>query len=1047
MLSGSRKFYIWLICIVALVVFWLVLTHREQIPSIPRAGTTENFIEPNIPTISIEPTKPGQITVWQAERARHININPKTGQIEEEFGFERLLHKGPDRYIVEKPFLNGYRKDMSFFITADRATVALEKDTESPMPKQATLSGNVLICFVPAEAAGFPVSFIYLDKVDYTADESRFSSTGPVRFVSSEAVMLGKGMQLIYNNDVYRIELLKIDRLEKLHFKTATGQGLFTRSSQNAQMQDNAGKSVDSKKQPQAYKCILADEVKIETAGQIIRTDLLRINEIFPQRSSGRETQHRPESASASPNELTEEILPIPPEAPEPNEKSFNVLITCKGGITFIPADSDELQIAAVDRQNIENNQTGHFDPLDKRAQFRADVINFFTGSGNILADGPVGLHLFTSSLIADQSDASTTPMTITAERQFRYLPGENRAIFDGNCIWTMYPDGADKTSKNTLSTPRLIIDLVPDANSEAPVFSDIIAAGPSELALNTADDFSPENDSFAPVTIIAHKETRFVAAVSQAVFDGDCLATVWPQGTKGPQKYTLSAPKLTLDLTNDNGRSSLLSSLLAVGPAELVLYEDNAGWTMPLRINASKEFRYLSSQNLAVFEGDCLATISPSDADRYTLASPRLTIALNDKADSGASLLSDIVAAGPAELTFRTSKLLAAATPPAGDIKINAQEQFRYYTDSGQMIFEGNCLCRMPAKVASATVENQLATPKLTVGLAKEKSSQNAAFDMSIDHLTAIGPAKLTFHVEDVFDSQPDGKPAVITITAREKAQFWPAQNKAMFEGDSVCQMVRSSGELEYRYRLAAPRTQMTLTENTAVNGTASRAVLEQLASDGENVKLSIIRTAGGQQIGGTEIKCRQFSYTSADELFTAIGPGIIKIDNSSASTQQKSDSSLLSLESPGWMIIDNFDKLTYSAESNQLTADNETDSLMLRYVPIIDGRYQQPTEAAAGRIEAKLAQTDTERLQLLSLHASRGTRYEQPATKDKTAISFIAGEFIYDSNSSIIKGWADENYPCIINGTAGGYFELNQKTGQLKIKMTGPSSIQLNP
>jgi hypothetical protein len=93
------------------------------------------------------------------------------------------------------------------------------------------------------------------------------------------------------------------------------------------------------------------------------------------------------------------------------------------------------------------------------------------------------------------------------------------------------------------------------DASTE-----DIIAPGLSELTFYVNDIVGAEpNKAAVPVKITARKETKFLPALNHVIFEGDCLCTMDPNSQ---QKYTLSAPKLRINLSKDKNEQSSASAI-----------------------------------------------------------------------------------------------------------------------------------------------------------------------------------------------------------------------------------------------------------------------------------------------------------------------------------------------------------------------------------------------------------------------------------------------------------------------------------------------------
>ncbi|MHC4544386.1 MAG: hypothetical protein ACYTDW_07440, partial [Planctomycetota bacterium] len=84
----------------------------------------------------------------------------------------------------------------------------------------------------------------------------------------------------------------------------------------------------------------------------------------------------------------------------------------------------------------------------------------------------------------------------------------------------------------------------------------DTIATGPSELTFYTGDLIRPEaNETVVPVKISAQKKAQFLPMSNQALFEGDCRCEMVREDTNSQQKFALSAPRLTVDLSSDKDK------------------------------------------------------------------------------------------------------------------------------------------------------------------------------------------------------------------------------------------------------------------------------------------------------------------------------------------------------------------------------------------------------------------------------------------------------------------------------------------------------------
>jgi hypothetical protein len=195
---------------------------------------------------------------------------------------------------------------------------------------------------------------------------------------------------------------------------------------------------------------------------------------------------------------------------------------------------------------------------------------------------------------------------------------------------------------------------------------------------------------------------------------------------------------------------------------------------------------------------------------------------------------------------------------------------------------------------------------------------------------------------------------------------------------------------------------------------------------------------------VGGIELKCRKFDYDAEAEIFLATGPGIIKVDNSGI-PEPSAGTRGFSLRRPCYAFLQNFDTLRYFSQSNLVTADARSQGpLRIDYVPIIKGKYGGPAKtswqvATANHIEAELMEAADGQTELSTLTASAGVTYEDDNNQ------FAGNELFYDHGKSVMKVTGDRVQPCYFNGSLVDGIEYNLKTGKVKARVVGPSTLQL--
>ena len=201
MLLYSRRFTIWLVSFLAVLVVYFIYTRLTRTPTIPTnimltpAGQLADVQDPNA---SIG--KVGGVGVGIIKNARYTTLNDQK-QVEREFGFEELLHQDGNEWEIEKPYMNIYRRSFNCSIKGDRANVAVEVAGGRITPRQGMLMGNVIIRILPKQKDAAGEITLFLDDIAFSADKSLFSTTGPVELVSENVRLAGTGVEIIYNGN------------------------------------------------------------------------------------------------------------------------------------------------------------------------------------------------------------------------------------------------------------------------------------------------------------------------------------------------------------------------------------------------------------------------------------------------------------------------------------------------------------------------------------------------------------------------------------------------------------------------------------------------------------------------------------------------------------------------------------------------------------------------------------------------------------------------------------------------------------------------------
>jgi hypothetical protein len=333
--------------------------------------------------------------------------------------------------------------------------------------------------------------------------------------------------------------------------------------------------------------------------------------------------------------------------------------------------------------------------------------------------------------------------------------------------------------------------------------------------------------------------------------------------------------------------------------------------------------------------------------------------------------------------------------------------------------------------------------------------TAQRIHFNAFTTDTTLDGPVEMAFPLDP--NSLQGAKAAAqampMTITAQKNVQFLAAASQVLLNGDCKVTLSRSEPNLTYEYVLTAPRLVLDIaSEPNKEKGVTVRA--RKLVTDGGPAALRILRKGPANSrlrgkdvtpaeagvLGWTTLDAAQLQYEADSRQFTAIGPGEIWIRNDEM-TNAKADPNQFSLGRACVARLTNWDMLRYSAATNQIIAEDDSQQLLLDYFPLTDGKYNRQTRTVAGHIEASLKEITKGHLELATLTATKGIEYE-----DETGgLSFVGSTLSYDYAQSLVAVRGDDEQPCFLNGALVDQIDLNLKTGRIQAEIPGPSVFQI--
>jgi len=509
-----RKFFVWLISLAAVLAIYLLynqLSGTREIDIDTLLESTGAIADSNADQGDGEIGMIGDVGVSTVKKAIFTTLN-KQKQIDREFGFEKLLHETADNWELEKPFMNIFRRDFICSITADRGQVQVETAAGKPTPKDAILTGNVVIHILPQNESSVKESFIYLDDVVFISERSQFSTAGPVKFVSQDAHLLGKGLELVYNDQLDRLEFLRITHLDSLNIKQSSKASLFAQTTPpeapasdvpdtqpaettklpSSQTDLETTKRSDDEMvnrptaQPALYRCVFSKNVVIDGPQQLIFADEVSINNISRHGTSDEKSENEayPGKREAEPppaieaqdtehRESSIKILRSPQDASRrtPNggdteaEQPADIVVTCDGGIFVTPMDShrtpEDFAEIEPEATTTAGKRLEDLGDTTGRPTFAARRIDYSASTGDTVATGPSELVFYVNDIAGTEGKKSAVPVKVTAREKTKFSPASNQIIFEGDCR-CITESGADSPirQKYTLSAPKLTVNL-----------------------------------------------------------------------------------------------------------------------------------------------------------------------------------------------------------------------------------------------------------------------------------------------------------------------------------------------------------------------------------------------------------------------------------------------------------------------------------------------------------------------------------------------------------------------------------------------------------
>ena len=519
-----RKIFIAFISLAAVLAIFLFYGRLGKTPPIPMDTDTgaefiDSVADSNEGGLENDVGMIGEVGVSTIRKARYITLN-ENNEVEREWGFERLLHEVRDLWEIEKPYMNIYQRNFKFYITADKGNVQVETAVGKSTPKDATFTGNVVIRILPEGSSNVKKSNIYLDDIIFLSEKSQLSTANSVKFVSEDAQMLGTGMELIYDNKLERLEYLRIIDLESLRIKSSqTG----FRSDARMQADGTVDTGGPAKMQQPDETVVASDKGQIQTTAARPEVEL---GKAYPERSRR--------------GEYYECIF------------GKNVLIDSPEQLVFA---HDKIAINDIFWSKASNGQSNQTDAgaakQGPRSPDEAGTNNVNVPKQDEPSESSQNQPNESSEkcediIITCDGGFVVTPMGSAKTNEYSGKSSTQASTITGTERPKEFEDVNDRTTFLTR-----IIDY--SASTD-----DTVAVGASELIFYTNDLIQAEpNQTTVPVKVTSQKLLRFLPALNQVIFEGDCVCEMLREDPNGLRRYVVSGQRFRVDLSPDKDKRS----------------------------------------------------------------------------------------------------------------------------------------------------------------------------------------------------------------------------------------------------------------------------------------------------------------------------------------------------------------------------------------------------------------------------------------------------------------------------------------------------------
>jgi hypothetical protein len=505
----NRKFKIWLNSFIAVLLIFLFYRIFGNIGIIKVNKTNYQMEQTDMNGFASDSNagRVGQAKIEYVQRARFETVDQKTRKLKRVVGFEKVLHKTGDEWELDKPYMNIFQDNLRCNITALTGTVEIENvEGANPTPKQAMLKGNVIVHVIP-RGTDSSDSFIYLKEVTYDSDRSMLWSNNDVNYVSADADMMGKGLEIVFNSATNKMEYLKIKKVDFLNIKKlvkvpGSEANSVAKTSPGAEKAEKsvppkpaenvtaAAKAPEpcgvpdktiAKKEEDNYQCQFKENVVIEYQDEVVLADQIAItNLLFAQKEEQpleSQPQPQPKSQPSSSQTQTAQQAPVvaedmtkAEEMKEPpaawRQKPVIAKVRCDGPMIVKPASSklfDDFKPAKF--KGFYQLGSGLLSRLGQRNVLIGQQVGYDIAAQTANATGMVELVFY--SQMDTVKGRKKIPFVISAKKGAQFIVPKKEATFFGDVKGRFVKQTASYDEENSFYGSKLIAQLTEKRGSK----------------------------------------------------------------------------------------------------------------------------------------------------------------------------------------------------------------------------------------------------------------------------------------------------------------------------------------------------------------------------------------------------------------------------------------------------------------------------------------------------------------------------------------------------------------------------------------------------